>query len=147
MGLTDTEPVDAANAPRMLPALDDVNRAFWTGGANGELLIERCTRCMRWQHPPTGRCGECDGEVVATPVSGRGRVFTFTVNHQQYHPDGPPPYVIAIIELDEQRDLRVVANIVGADEASIDIGSPVEVAFEHHGEHWVPVFTVVDAEP
>jgi uncharacterized OB-fold protein len=73
-------------------------------------------------------------------VSGRGTIFTYTVNRHQYHPDVPPPYVIAIVELDEQPDLRVVANVVGCDEPDLRIGLPVEVGFEQHGEHHVPVF-------
>jgi uncharacterized OB-fold protein len=52
--------------------------------------------------------------------------------------------VIAIVELDEQADLRVVANVVGPDSTSVDIGDPVEVAFEADGEHAVPVFRRAD---
>ena len=125
----------------MLPALDGVNRAFWTGGHQGRLLIERCVTCERWQHPPTGRCDACTGPVVADAVQGRGTVFTFTVNEHQFHPDVPPPYVIAIVELDEQADLRVVANLTGCDPAEVRVGQQVEVRFEDHGEHSVPVFT------
>jgi hypothetical protein len=131
--------------PRILPALDDRNRPFWTGGLEGVLLIERCQDCARWQHPPTGRCESCGGDVVPTPVSGRGTVFTYTVNRQQYHPDVPPPYTIAIVELDEQADLRVVANVVGCDEPELCVGLPVQVEFERHGDHHVPVFVAVEA--
>lgn len=128
------------SVPRILPPLDDTNRPFWTGGHEGRLLIERCGACRRWQQPPEGRCGACGGDVEPTAVSGRGTVFTFTVNEQRYHPDVPPPYVIAIVELDEQRHLRVVANVVDCDPADVRIGLPVHVAFEDHGEHAVPVF-------
>ena len=41
--------------PRMLPALTPRNRAFWTGGASGRLLIQRCADCDRWVHPPGDR--------------------------------------------------------------------------------------------
>jgi uncharacterized OB-fold protein len=129
---------------RILPPLDDQNRPFWTGGHHGQLLIQRCGDCDRWQHPPADRCRACGGPVTAQPVSGRGTVFTFTVNQHQYHPDVPPPYTIAIIELDEQDDLRLAANVVG-DNGSVRIGMPVEVTFEEHGEHAVPVFTPVPA--
>jgi uncharacterized OB-fold protein len=132
--------VSSAPAPRILPALDDTNRPFWTGGHEGKLLVERCLSCGRWQHPPVGRCSTCGGAVEPTPVSGRGTIFTFTVNEHRYHPEVPPPYVIAIVELDEQPDLRVVANVVGCDVATVHIGMPVQVAFEDHGEHAVPVF-------
>jgi uncharacterized OB-fold protein len=70
-------------------------------------------------------------------------VFTCTVNHHPFHPEVPPPYVIAIVELDEQADLRVVANVVGCEPDEVRIGMPVEVDFEPHGEHAVPVFRPV----
>ncbi len=124
----------------MLPPLSAVNRPYWTGGASGALLIERCGTCRRWQHPPAGTCGSCGGAAAPEPVSGRGTVFTFTVNHQQYHPDVPPPYVIAVVELDEQPDLRLVTNLVDAAPEDLAIGVRVRVRFDPQDDLWVPVF-------
>jgi uncharacterized OB-fold protein len=127
-------------AARMLPPLTDLNRAFWTGGADGLLLVQRCERCGRWQHPPEAACASCGGSVRAEPVSGAGTVYTFTVNHHPFNPAVPVPYVIAMVVLDEQDDLRLLTNLVDVDPAAVDIGLRVRVAFERHGEHWVPVF-------
>jgi uncharacterized OB-fold protein len=128
----------------MLPPLTTTTRSYWTGGAEGALLVERCGACGRWQHPPTGACGSCGGDAAPQPVSGRGTVFTFTVNHQRYHPDVPPPYVVAVVELAEQADLRLPTNIVDCDPDDVRIEAPVRVRFEQHGEVFVPVF-VLDA--
>lgn len=129
-------------APRMLPSLTATDRPYWTGGAHGALLIERCASCRRWQHPPAGTCGTCGGDAAPQPVSGVGTVFTFTVAHHQYHPDVPPPYVIAVVELAEQPDLRVPTNIVDCDPDDVRIGARVRVRFEQHGEVFVPVFVL-----
>jgi uncharacterized protein len=129
-----------ATAPRILPAITDVNRAFWTGGANGELLIQRCTDCGRWVHPPVERCPHCTGELRAEPVSGDGAVFAFTENFQQFHPDVPPPYLIAIVELVERTDLRLPTNLVRCAAADVRVGMPVRVVFEPNGALFVPVF-------
>jgi uncharacterized protein len=126
--------------PRMLPALDDLNRPFWTGGANGELLIQRCGTCRRWVHPPLAQCPACAEALAYEPVSGTGTIFTFTLNEQQFHPDVPPPYIIAIVVLDEQDDLRLPTNIVNADAGALEIGAPVRVVFEQHDEVFVPIF-------
>ncbi len=72
-------------------------------------------------------------------------MFTFTVNHQPYHPEVPPPYVIAVVELSEQPDLRVVTNLVDCDPDDVRIGTAVEVRFEQHGEVFVPVFVPLSA--
>jgi uncharacterized protein len=127
-------------APRMLPALTDLNRAFWTGGARGELLISRCTACWRFVHPPVAECPACAGRLAPEAVSGRGTIFTFTVNHQGFRPEVPPPYVIAIVELAEQADLRVPTNVVNCDFDRLACGMPVRVLFEAHGEVFVPLF-------
>jgi uncharacterized OB-fold protein len=129
---------------RMLPTLDDNNRAYWTGGADGTLKIARCTQCALWVHPPAADCPDCGGALVAQPVSGRGTVLTYTVNYQPFNPVVPVPYVIAIVTLDEQSDLRVASNIVDCEPDSVRIGLPVEVRFERHdtdeGIVYVPVF-------
>ena len=70
--------------------------------------------------------------VEPRPVSGHGTVFTYTVNHQPFNPAVPVPYVIAIIQLDEQEDLRIATNIVDCEPDSVYIGLPVEVRFERH---------------
>jgi hypothetical protein len=128
----------------MLPHLTDLNRAFWTGGANGELLVMRCGACGRWVHPPVASCPDCDGELSPQPASGEGTVFTFTVNRHAYNPEVPLPYVIAIVELVEQEGLRLMTNLTNCDPDAVDIGMPVRVAFEDHGEVFVPVFEPAD---
>jgi len=103
------------------------------------LLIEYCDRCARWVHPATGECRECGSPLIARPASGRGTVFTYTVNYHPYNPEIPVPYVIAIVELAEQRDLRVAANIVGCEPGSVTCGMPVQVQPEK-GSGGAPLF-------
>jgi uncharacterized OB-fold protein len=128
----------------MLPALDDRNRAFWTGGADGALKIPFCTRCGMWVSPLAAECPACDGALEPRTVSGRGTVFTYTVNHQPFNPSVPVPYVIAIVELEEQDDLLIATNIVDCEPDSVHIGLPVQVRFERQdaGDDslYMPVF-------
>ncbi|OBI41274.1 DNA-binding protein [Mycobacterium sp. E796] len=106
---------------------------------SGELLIEHCDACARWVHPAAGECRDCGGPLVARPVSGRGTVFTYTVNHHPYNPEIPTPYVIAIVELAEQSGLRVAANIVGCEPDSVTCGLPVAIQPER-GSGGAPQF-------
>lgn len=106
-------------------------------GTDGQLLIERCDSCLHWIHPAAGECPDCGGRLVARPVSGRGTVFTYTVNHHPYNPEIPTPYVIAIVELAEQQDLRLATNLVDCEPDSVVCGMPVEVRFAEHAK---PVF-------
>ena len=100
------------------------------------MLVPRCVSCSLWVSPPQGDCPECGSELVAQPVSGRGEVFTYTVNHHMFDPAIPVPYVIAIIRLDEQDDLRVVANIVDCEPDSLRIG--MRVTAHSDGATFVP---------
>src|SRR6266550_410701 len=134
-----------ADAPgRMLPPLTDANRAFWTGGRDGRLLILRCHACGEWVHPPDSLGHGCGGGLQPAAVSGRGTVWSFTVNRHLWNPAVPPPYVIALVELEEQADLRLVTNIVNCDPAEVGIGMHVQVDFEEQGDVFVPVFEPVN---
>jgi uncharacterized OB-fold protein len=98
--------------------------------ADERLMVHQCTQCALWVSPAAADCPDCGGALVAKPVSGRGTVYTYTVNHQPFNPAVPVPYVIAIVALDEQDDLRVAANIVDCEPDSVYVGLPVAVRFE-----------------
>lgn len=131
----------AATPPaRKLPLLAPETEAFWTGGKDGQLLIQRCTSCGHYQHPPQPLCPACRTETaVPTPVSGRGRVKTYTVNHQAWLPGLDEPFVFAAVELNEQAELYVFSNILAPPEA-VRSGMPVHVCFEQHEDVWLPMF-------
>lgn len=135
---------DTATPGRMLPELAEHNRSFWTGGSDGRLHVPFCESCARWIMPPEPDCPDCGDTLVERALSGDGTVFTFTVNQHPFNPAVPPPYVIAIIELAEQTDLRLAANIVDCEPDSVVVGMPVAVRFERQdtadGAVFVPVF-------
>jgi uncharacterized OB-fold protein len=73
-------------------------------------------------------------------VSGRGRVLTYTINHQVWTPDLAEPYVVAIIELEEQEGLRFLSNVVNCPPEDVEFGMPVTVVFEQLEDVWIPMF-------
>ena len=127
---------------RVLPQLSDENEFFWTSGREGVLRFLRCTDCQYYIHPPTPICPKCFGRALEpSPVSGRGTVFSFTVNHKSW--DGSEePYTIALVQLEEQDDLRLTTNLVDCPPDDVEIGMPVEVVFEDHDPVFVPLFRV-----
>ncbi|MET0239042.1 MAG: OB-fold domain-containing protein [Sphingobium sp.] len=132
---------DERPAPRrQLPLLDKETGFYWTGGEQGHLLIQRCGECGIYQHPPLPRCRKCHSANVApTPVSGRGRVATYTVNHEPWLPGLAVPFVYGVVELAEQTQLYVYTNILGPIEG-VRTGLPVTVEFEHIEDVWLPMF-------
>jgi uncharacterized protein len=127
--------------PRKLPLITTENAAFWQGGESGRLMIQHCGDCSRWFHPPAPVCPRC-GSLTVEPkaTSGRGQVASYTVNHQAWTPELTEPYVVALVELDEQPGLRLLSNIVGLSPAEVRIGLPVQVCFELHDDVWLPLF-------
>jgi len=125
---------------RVLPRLDDSNRFFWTSGEDGRLRFLRCGGCHHYVHPPVPRCPYClDGPLVPEVVSGRGVVHSFTVNHQQWIP-GSDPYVIGLVTIAEQEDVRLTTNLVDCAPDAVRIGMAVEVTFERSDDVWLPLF-------
>jgi hypothetical protein len=57
------------------------------------------------------------------------------------------PYVIAIVRLDEQSDLRLMTNIVGCDPDEVKIDMPVRVEFREQGDVYAPVFRPAEVPP
>jgi uncharacterized protein len=124
----------------MLPSIDDDTRPFWTAGATGALRLPFCASCDRWIFPPVLRCPHCDHTVVYRPLSGKARVFSYTVNHHAFNPQVPVPYVIAIVELVEQDGLRFTTNLINCPPERAHVGLPVRVFFEQQGDIFVPLF-------
>lgn len=129
---------------RLLPLPTAESQVFWTGGRDGALMIYRCRACGRFFHPPAPACFRCRStEVGPEPVSGRGRVAAFTINRQPWLPGFPPPYVVAMIEIAEEPDVRVMSNVVGVPVEDVRIGTEVEVFFEEWDDVWLPLFRPV----
>jgi len=127
---------------RLLPQLTPENQHYWTGGARGELCFLRCQTCERFVHPPAPVCGACLGrDLVPAASTGRARLLTYTVNHHPWVPGFDPPYVIAIVALEEQPELRITTNLVRCPEARLEIGMPLRVCFEEHEDGiFLPLF-------
>ena len=116
---------------RPLPALELGTEAYWRACRAGRLEFRFCPRCQWFVHPPRPICPHCHSrELTVQAVSGKGRVYSFTVNHKPWFPGQEVPYVIALVELCEQPGLRLMTNIVNCPPEEVHIGLPVRVQFE-----------------
>jgi len=134
---------------RLAPSPTAESHAFWTGGQRGELLISRCHACGHFFHPPAPACWRCRStDVAPEPVSGRATVAAYTVNRQNWIPGFEPPYVVAMVELSDEPDIRLITNVVGVPVEDLRVGMPVEAFFEDwtalpgndDSRIWIPLF-------
>ena len=127
--------------PRPLPLLTETNRFFWTSGADARLRFLRCQSCTAWVHPPQPGCPKCSStDLNPQAVSGRAGVVGWTVNHQQWHPAFEPPYLLAVVAIDEDESVRLTTTLVDIDPDEIRLGLPVQVFFEQSEDVWLPLF-------
>ncbi len=133
---------------RILPQITDLNRSFWTSGHDGRLRFLRCDRCGYYIHPPAPICPrDLSKNLSPAAVSGSATVASFTINHQAWMPGPDLPYVVAIVEIDEQPSVRLTTNIVNCEPEEVHIGMMVRVTFERRpdpqdADHalWIPIF-------
>lgn len=142
-------PVFVSGSGRPLPQPTLSSREYWASGADGTLRIARCRDCAAWLHPRPPLCSRCHSRNIAmATTSGRGTVVAYTVNHQQWLATMPPPYVIALVALDEDPSVRLTTNIVGCQPDDVAIGSPVRVDFEQCADDiWLPLFVLDEQGP
>ncbi|MFI5317226.1 MAG: Zn-ribbon domain-containing OB-fold protein [Myxococcota bacterium] len=116
---------------------DDLVAAFWEHCARGELRFQRCSGCGTWRHLPRLRCARCGSpEFSWERSSGRGRVHSWTVTHQTPIRAfaARAPFAVLVVELDE--GVRMVAGLVEADPKVLRLELPVEVVFERVSPEW-----------
>jgi hypothetical protein len=125
-----------------LPLVDPGPKGeFWRSGADGVLRISRCQSCGLWIHPHVDGCRHCHSrDIKPEPVSGRGTVETFTINHQAWWSALTEPYAVAIVTLVEQPGLNITTNIVNCPLDTIHIGMKVKVVFENIEDVWLALF-------
>ena len=134
--------------PKPIPIPDDVTRPFWDAAKERRLVVQRCTMCGYYNHPPRTVCDAClSQELRFEPVSGLGRIHTFTVMHQRDVPgfESEAPFISIVIELEEQPLLLMVSDLPLSERHRVQIGDLVSVDFEDRGEGAiVPQFRLGD---
>jgi uncharacterized OB-fold protein len=130
--------------PRPRPKLDDDNRAFWTGGAEGKLNRMKCGDCGEFTHPPRQICRHCQSEnMAAEAVAGTGAVDTYTINYQAWMPGLEVPFVIARVRLDGAPGVVLTTNVVNCAPEEVNFDDRVKVTFDEQDGIWFPLFEKV----
>ena len=141
-----------------LPDLADERTAeYFAGAARGELVLPRCDSCKRFVWYPEDECPHCGARSFTwTRVSGRGRVFTWTVVRRAFLPafEEMVPFVTALVSLEEDPAVRIVSYIVDCEPDALAADLPVEAVFRPlqfptvpDRSVAVPMFVPAAAEP
>jgi uncharacterized OB-fold protein len=118
-------------------------KPFWDAAARGVLAAPWCLHCDAPVLYPRDFCPRCHGTSIEwRELSGRGTVYSYAVETRALPGvDLEPPFVIALVDLDEGG--RLPTNILAPPDA-VAVGDAVEVTFTtiDDGRH-VPRFRPV----
>ena len=112
---------------------DPINRGFWQAAAEGRLAVQHCAACATPQYPPELNCHACYGfEMEWRELNGRGTIWSWVGVAHPAHPALREfgPYVVALIELEDLPQIKLMGAVVDADPDTLQIGDPVQVVFE-----------------
>ena len=146
MAQLETEP-STDHRPR--PEPDDTTRFHWDAAAEHRLVLQRCRSCTKLQYPPDVACVHCGSESFEhAEATGHGAIYSYAIVDRPLHAGFADalPYVVALVELDDQPGLRMITNVVDlAPGTPLACGMRVEIAFEDRGSVTLPQFRLVDA--
>ncbi|MEW2355733.1 OB-fold domain-containing protein [Spirillospora sp. NPDC029432] len=120
---------------RPLPVPDETSAPYWEAAAEHRLVLARCSACTAFVILPDQLCPHCHSTAPGfafEPVSGRGRVRSWTTVRQAFLPgfERLVPFVLVDVELAEQEELRMVGRLLDGPDAPVRLGAGVRVAFE-----------------
>ena len=122
-----------ADYNKPLPSPTPISAPFWQSAHEHDLKVQRCRPNQHYYFYPRKRCPYCHTEDVDwVPVSGNGRVYTYTLVYRAANPafQEAVPYVFAIVELDESPNLRMYTNVEDVAIESVRCEMPVRVKYD-----------------
>ena len=119
-----------------LPSTEEIDsKEWWEACARKELVVQQCTSCKAFRHPPQPVCHECSSfEFQWTPVNGKGEVISYILPHHPAHPalKDHGPYNVVVVEL-EDAGVRMVGNLIDTPIDEVKIAQKVQVTWEERG--------------
>jgi uncharacterized OB-fold protein len=119
-----------AEYKKQLPLISIADKPFWDAARRHELMAYQCQNCGTY-YSLVVECVNCSAPKMEwVKVSGKGKVFTYTIYHQLYNPAWKDdiPYNAAWVQLDEGP--LMVCNIVDVENEDIYVDMPVVVTYD-----------------
>ena len=119
------------------PYGDALTLGYWAAAREGRLVVQRCSACGHHQFYPRPFCLACEElDLEWVDAAGTGAIYSMTTVHLRVSPELEPPYVVALVELDEGP--RLLTRLVDEDGApvrgGVEIGDRVTVAWHDRGD-------------
>ena len=93
------------------------------GLARGEILVQYCVPCRRYQFPPTAGCrvcGRAEGLRIRD-VSGQGRIYAWTDAHYAFEPEFAEDVPFTVVEVKLDEGVRIYGRLAAGLKPAADL--------------------------
>jgi uncharacterized OB-fold protein len=114
-----------------IPYPSPESQPFWDACRKHALSLPYCGTCKQFFFYPRRFCPRCfSWDIEWRTCSGRGTLYTFAIQYRPQMMGFTPPYVTAIVQLEEGP--RMMTTLVGVqpDPLAIRCDMPVEVTWQ-----------------
>ncbi|MDV6377087.1 OB-fold domain-containing protein [Sporosarcina sp. GW1-11] len=132
-----------------IPLKDQDNQPYWDAADKHQLALQKCDDCQAYAHPPGPSCAKCGSENVSWENFGddiQATVYSYVVSYRPFLPgfQNELPTIIALAQLDDVPEVKIMGNILHCEEKELKIGLPIQMTWVDITEdralpQWVPV--------
>ena len=116
---------------KLIPQPNVDSQRYWDGCKRHELWLPYCSKCDEHFFYPRPFCPRCfSWDTAWRQASGRGTLYTYAIQYRPQAPGFEPPYITAMVRLEEGPRLMTNLVEVEPDPEQIHCDMPVEVVFD-----------------
>ncbi|MBM7664136.1 putative OB-fold protein [Solibacillus kalamii] len=132
-----------------IPLKNTYNAPYWDAADRHELNVQKCNTCSNYNHPPGPSCANCGSidliwENLGSTITGE--VYTYIVSNRPFLPgfQNELPTVIAVVQLEEYPDIKIIGNVLHGNTETVSIGTKVKMVWiEATEERAIPQWVLV----
>ncbi|MEC2057395.1 Zn-ribbon domain-containing OB-fold protein [Peribacillus psychrosaccharolyticus] len=122
-----------------IPLKNQDNSPYWEGADRHELILQKCDSCKAYSHPPGPSCAKCGSTELSWERQGNdihGKVYSYIISYRPFLPgfQDDLPLIIAIVELEKVKEVKLIGNILSCSPEDIAIGMPVKMIWKKMNE-------------
>lgn len=112
------------------PVAESFEEGFWEAIKRRELVFQRCGKCREWLHPPRPMCHKCKSfDLRWEKSTGKGKIYSYVTFTREVNPLYVVPFEVVLVEMDDEKPVRMVANMLDTQPEELHIGMPVALDF------------------
>ena len=118
-----------------IPVKTQDSQPYWDAADRHELVLQKCQTCNSYNHPPGPACAKCGSAELSWESQGSditGTLYSYVVSYRPFLPgfQDDLPTIIAVVELDNLQEVRIIGNVLECTPEELKIGMPVKMIWQ-----------------